>query len=59
MLEETLMLQNELVWFFWVFNKDFRLNSTEAFQTLIFLALAHFFGFYNPNQLADYSAIPE
>jgi len=57
MLEETLMLQNELVWFFWVFNKDFRLNSTEAFQTLIFLALAHFFGFYNPNQLADYLGI--
>jgi hypothetical protein len=57
MLEETLMLQNELGWFFWVFDKDFRLNSTEAFQTLIFLALAHFFGFYNPKQLADYLGI--
>jgi AraC-like DNA-binding protein len=51
------MLQNELGWFFRVFDKDFRLNSTEAFQTLIFLALAHFFGFYNPKQLADYLGI--
>ncbi|MCI5132479.1 MAG: hypothetical protein D3904_13435 [Candidatus Electrothrix sp. EH2] len=51
------MLQNELGCFFWVFDKDFRLNSTEAFQTLIFLALAHFFGFYNPKQLADYLGI--
>ena len=51
------MLQNELGWFFLVFNKDFRLNSTEAFQTFIFLALAHFFGFYNPKQLADYLGI--
>lgn len=57
MLEETLMLQNELGWFFWVFDKDFRLNSTEAFQTFIFLAVAHFFGFYNPKQLADYLGI--
>lgn len=51
------MLQNELGWFFFVFNKDFRLNSIEAFQTLIFLALAHFFGFYNPKELADYLGI--
>jgi hypothetical protein len=51
------MLRNELGWFFFVFNKDFRLNSTEAFQTLIFLALAHFFGFYNPKELADYLGI--
>jgi hypothetical protein len=32
-------------------------NSIEAFQTLIFLALAHFFGFYNPKELADYLGI--
>ena len=51
------MLQNELGWFFLVFNKDFRLNSAEAFQTFIFLALAHFFGFYNPKQVADYLGI--
>lgn len=51
------MLQNELGWFFFVFSKDFRLNSIEAFQTLIFLALAHFFGFYNPKELADYLGI--
>lgn len=51
------MLQNELGWFFFVFNKDFRLNSIEAFQTLIFLALAHFFGLYNPKELADYLGI--
>ena len=42
---------------FFVFNKDFRLNSAEAFQTLIFLALAHFFGFYNPKELADFLGI--
>lgn len=51
------MLTNELNWFFWVFSKDFRLNSIEAFQTLIFLALAQFFGFYNPKELADYLGI--
>ena len=51
------MLQNELGWFFFVFSKDFRLNSIEAFQTFIFLALAHFFGFYNPKELADYLGI--
>ncbi|WYD82305.1 MAG: hypothetical protein V8K32_07920 [Candidatus Electrothrix gigas] len=51
------MLQNELGWFFFVFSKDFRLNSIEAFQTLIFMALAHFFGFYNPKELADYLGI--
>ncbi|MCI5191598.1 MAG: hypothetical protein D3915_00485 [Candidatus Electrothrix sp. AU1_5] len=51
------MLQNELGWFFFVFSKDFRLNSIEAFQTLIFLALAHFFGFYNPKEIADYLGI--
>ncbi|WYD80368.1 MAG: hypothetical protein V8K32_13780 [Candidatus Electrothrix gigas] len=51
------MLQNELGWFFFVFSKDFRLNSIEAFQTLIFLALAHFFGLYNPKELADYLGI--
>ena len=51
------MLQKELGWFFLVFSKDFRLNSTEAFQTFIFLALAHFFDLYNPKQLADYLGI--
>ncbi|MCI5116324.1 MAG: hypothetical protein D3921_06995 [Candidatus Electrothrix sp. AW1] len=51
------MLQNELGWFFFVFSKDFGLNSIEAFQTLIFLALVHFFGFYNPKKLADYLGI--
>ena len=51
------MLQNELGWFFFVFSKDFRLNRIEAFQTLIFLALAHFFGLYNPKELADYLGI--
>jgi hypothetical protein len=56
-LEERVMLQNELGWFFLVFEKDFRLNSTEAFQTFIFLAPAHFFGFCNPNELADFIGI--
>ena len=51
------MLQNELGRFFLVFTKDFRLNSAEAFRTFIFLAPAHFFGFYNPEELADFMGI--
>ena len=48
------MLNQEFTWFFVIFNQEFCRNNTEAFQTLMFLSLAHLFGFYNPKQLADY-----
>jgi hypothetical protein len=48
------MLNQEFTWFFVTFNKEFRQNNIEAFQTLMFLSLAQLFGYYNPKQLADY-----
>lgn len=52
------MLGEELSWFFLTFGKEFRQGKLAAFQTLMFLALAHFFGVYNPKQLADFLGIP-
>ena len=52
------MLGKELSWFFITFGKEFRQGKLVAFQTLMFLALAHFFGVYNPKQLADFLGIP-
>lgn len=51
------MLDRELTWFFSIFQKEFRQSKLIAFETLMFLALAHFFGFYNPKQLADFLGI--
>lgn len=51
------MFNNELIWFFTTFSAEFRKNKTEVFQTVMFLSLAHFFGFYNPCQLADYIGV--
>ena len=48
------MLKKELTWFFVIFGEQFRKNNLEAFQTVMFLALCQFFGFCNPNQLADF-----
>ncbi len=48
------MLNQEFTWFFVTFSKEFRQNNIEAFQTLMFLSIAHLFGYYNPKQLADY-----
>lgn len=50
-------LNKVFTWFFVIFQKDFRQNKVIAFQTIMFLALAHFFGFYNPKQLADFLGI--
>ena len=47
-------MKQEIGWFFIVFGNEFRVRAEEAFQTFMFLALAHFFGFYNPKQLADF-----
>jgi len=52
------MLNKELNWFFIIFSSEFRKNKLIAFETIMFLAIAHFFGFYNPNQLADFLGIP-
>ena len=48
------MLKQEIEWFFIVFGEEFRLEPRKAFEVFILLALAHFFGFYNPKQLADF-----
>jgi len=48
------MLNQEFMWFFVIFSKEFRQNNIEAFQTVMFLSLAQLFGYYNPKQLADY-----
>ena len=52
------MLDPALSWFFLTFGKEFRQGKLVAFQPLMFLALAHFFGGYNPKQLADFLGIP-
>ena len=52
------MLSKEFTWFFSLFQKEFRQGKLIAFEMIMFLALAHFFGFYNPKQLADFLGIP-
>src|SRR5215831_3112834 len=37
---------------------EFRKNNGVAFETLMVLAVAHLFGFYNPKQLADFLEVP-
>jgi hypothetical protein len=52
--EDIYMLDKEFGWFFIMFGKEFRRGDIEAFRTLMFLSLAHFFGLYNPKEFADY-----
>ena len=52
------MWQQELLWFFTIFHQEFRNNNGVAFETLMVLAVAHLFGFYNPKQLADFLEVP-
>jgi len=52
------MWQQEFTWFFTLFHHDFRQGKRIAFEVLMTLAFAHFFGFYNPKQLADFLDIP-
>lgn len=47
----------EFTWFFAIFHQEFRKGSLIAFEVLMTLAFAHFFGFYNPKQLADFLGI--
>ena len=46
------MWQQEFTWFFALFHHEFRQGHRIAFEVLMALAFAHFFGFYNPKQLA-------
>src|SRR5262250_468365 len=52
------MWQQEFLWFFTIFHQEFRKNNGVAFETLMVLAVAHLFGFYNPKQLADFLEVP-
>jgi hypothetical protein len=47
----------ELQWFFIMFGDAFRHGKQDAFETLMLLAVAHFFKCYNPKELADFLGI--
>src|SRR6266481_9900345 len=49
------MWQQEFTWFFTLFHQELRKNDPIAFEVLMVLALAHLFGFYNPNIRWDLS----
>jgi len=51
------MISNQINKFFIIFAKNFRQANIEAFEMVIFLAVAHLFGCYNPKQLADYLGV--
>lgn len=51
-------MTESFTWFFMLFHQEFRRGNKEAFQTLLGLSLAHFFGCYNPKQFADFLGIP-
>ena len=51
------MIKEQLNWFFRIFHKEFRSNNKAAFETVMLLSVSHFFGYYNPKQLADYLGI--
>lgn len=50
-------LNENLTWFFLIFHKEFRQKKLIAFEVIMFLSIAHYFGFYNPNQLACFLGI--
>lgn len=52
------MFSKEIVWFFSIFSKEFQQNKRIAFETIMFLAIGHLFGLYNPKQFADFLGIP-
>jgi Transposase DDE domain len=56
--EDDPMWQQEFTWFFALFHHEFRPGKRMAFEVLMALAFAHFFGFYNPKPLADFLDIP-
>lgn len=48
------MLDQAFAWFLVTYQEEFRRRNVAAFETLVFLSVAHLFGFYNPKALADY-----
>jgi hypothetical protein len=56
--EDHPMWPQEFIWFFTIFHQEVRQGNGIAFEVLMMLAFAHFFGFYNPKQLADFLGIP-
>jgi hypothetical protein len=56
--EDDPMWQQEFTWFFALFHHEFRQGNRIAFEVLMTLAFAHFFGFFNPKQLADFLDMP-
>jgi len=56
--EDHPMWPQEFIWFFAIFHQEFRKGNRIAFEVLMPRAFAHFFGFYNPKQLADFLGIP-
>src|SRR6266498_3296088 len=56
--EDDPMWQQEFTWFFALFHHEFRQGNPIAFEVLMALAFAHFFGFFNPKQLADFLDMP-
>lgn len=50
-------MTESFTWFFMRFHQAFRRGNKEAFQVLLGLSLAHFFGCYNPKQFADFLGI--
>jgi hypothetical protein len=44
--------------FLTIFHHEFRKTNGVAFETLMVLAIANLFGFYNPKQLADFLEVP-
>ena len=51
------MLVRGLDWYFVAFKEQFRRGDQGAFELVMFLSLGHFFGIYNPKQLADFLGI--
>src|SRR5215468_10268919 len=52
------MWQQEFLWFFTLCHHEFRKNKAIAFEVRMVLAVAHVFGFSNPQQWADFLAVP-
>jgi len=51
------MLDQAFTWFIVTYQEEFRQGKLAAFETLLFLSVAHLFGFYTPKALADYLQI--
>jgi hypothetical protein len=56
--EDDPMWQQEFTWFFALFHHEFRQGNRIAFEVLMALAFAHFFGLFNPKQFADFLGVP-